>query len=133
MDRKRMRPEALEKLIAAAAKYKYVIAAVLLGVLLMLLPSGMRNAGASAAETASSGRAAVQGEMEAALSGIDGVGRLRLMLTDAPDTGSGTRWTGALIVCEGGGAAAVRLQLTQAVSALTGLPSDRIVIVKGKP
>lgn len=40
---------------------------------------------------------------------------------------------GALVVCEGGGSSAVRLAVTQAVSALTGLPSDRITVVRGKP
>jgi len=42
-------------------------------------------------------------------------------------------FSGALIVCEGGGSAAVRLSLTQAVSSLTGLAADRITVVKGKP
>ena len=42
-------------------------------------------------------------------------------------------YVGALVVCEGGGSAAVRLQLTQAVSALTGLTSDRITVIKGRP
>ena len=51
-------------------------------------------------------------------------------------TGSGTqevvvtnrvypRYVGALVVCEGGGSAGVRLAVTQAVSALTALPSDK--------
>lgn len=40
---------------------------------------------------------------------------------------------GALVVCEGGDSAAVRLRVTQAVSALTGLSSERITVVKGKP
>ena len=43
------------------------------------------------------------------------------------------RFIGALVVCEGGGSAAVRLRVTQAVSALTGLSSDRITVVQGKP
>ncbi len=42
-------------------------------------------------------------------------------------------YTGALIVCEGAGNAAVRLSLTQAVSSLTGLTADKITVVKGKP
>ena len=36
----------------------------------------------------------------------------------------------ALVVCEGGGNDAVRLQVVSAVSALTGLGSDRIAVVK---
>lgn len=39
---------------------------------------------------------------------------------------------GALLVCEGGDDPQVRLKLTQAVSALTGLGSDKISICKGK-
>lgn len=38
---------------------------------------------------------------------------------------------GAVVVCEGGGSAAVRLAVTQAVSALTGLSSDKISVIKG--
>lgn len=40
---------------------------------------------------------------------------------------------GALVVCPGGGDARVRLMLTQAVSALTGLGTDRISICEGNP
>lgn len=42
------------------------------------------------------------------------------------------RFQGALIVCQGGGNAAVQLRLVEAVAALTGLGSDRIKIVKMK-
>ena len=38
---------------------------------------------------------------------------------------------GALVVCEGADQAQVRLAMTQAVSALTGLGTDRITICKG--
>ncbi|MBQ9647578.1 MAG: hypothetical protein IJV43_04355 [Oscillospiraceae bacterium] len=113
-----------------AAKYKYVIAVVLLGVLLMLLPSGSRREARNAAPAEAESRSTVQGEMEATLAAFDGAGRLRLMLTADPVT---ERWAGAVVVCEGGGSAAVRLQLTQAIGALTGLPSDKIAVVKGTP
>ena len=39
---------------------------------------------------------------------------------------------GALIICEGGDQPSVQLKLTEAVSALTGLTSDKISICKGK-
>ena len=42
------------------------------------------------------------------------------------------RFQGALIVCQGGGNAAVQLRLVEAVTALTGLGSDRIKVVKMK-
>ena len=38
---------------------------------------------------------------------------------------------GALVVCEGGDSAEIRLLMTQAVSALTGLGADRITVCKG--
>ena len=41
-------------------------------------------------------------------------------------------YQGAVVVCEGAGDAAVRLALTEAVSALTGLSADRISIVQWK-
>lgn len=58
-------------------------------------------------------------------------------------TGSGTqetvliqqvypRFQGALIVAEGGGDPAVKLKLTEAVAAVTGLGADKISICKGK-
>lgn len=42
----------------------------------------------------------------------------------------GPVYRGALVVCQGAGDAAVRLAVIQAVSALTGLGSDRITVVK---
>ena len=120
----------LTKLRDWAAKYKYVLAVVLLGVLLMLLPSGSRRETRSVDPAEPGTRGTVQSEMEATLAAFDGVGRLRLMLTTAPGT---ERWAGAVVVCEGGGSAAVRLQLTQAITALTGLSSEKIAIMKGTP
>lgn len=42
-------------------------------------------------------------------------------------------YVGALVVCEGGGSASVRLAVTEAVQALTGLPSDKISVLHGTP
>lgn len=39
-------------------------------------------------------------------------------------------YRGALIVCQGGGQAEVRLAVTEAVAALTGLSADRITVAK---
>lgn len=39
-------------------------------------------------------------------------------------------YRGALVVCGGGDRADVRLAVTEAVSALTGLPSDRVTVAK---
>ena len=40
------------------------------------------------------------------------------------------QFRGALVVCQGGGDPAVRLAVIEAVSALTGLGSDKISVVK---
>ena len=42
-------------------------------------------------------------------------------------------YRGALVVCEGAGSASVRLAVTEALCALTGLSSDKIVVARGKP
>lgn len=42
------------------------------------------------------------------------------------------QYQGALLVCSGGGNPKVRLELTQAMTALTGLGADKISISKGK-
>ena len=42
------------------------------------------------------------------------------------------QYQGALVVCPGGGEAAVRLKIIDAVSALTGLGSDKISVCKSK-
>ena len=39
-------------------------------------------------------------------------------------------YRGALVVCEGGGSDGVRLQVVEAVAAVTGLGSDRIAVIK---
>ena len=44
----------------------------------------------------------------------------------------GPQFQGAVVVCAGGGTASVRLALTEAISALTGLGSDRISICAGR-
>ena len=44
-------------------------------------------------------------------------------------TGSAT-YRGALVVCEGGDLPEVKLAVTEAVTALTGLPANRVAVVK---
>lgn len=155
-------------------KYKYVALIILAGVLLMLLPTGQKSAAGQKSSMPNAEELfsleETEKKMESILSQIDGVGKLRVMLTLsagsqlqlASDTdlsgssegrsrqetvtlnrGSGyqevivTRqfypvYRGAVIVCQGAGNAAVRLAVTEAVSALTGLSADKITIVKWK-
>ena len=58
----------------------------------------------------------------------DGGDREEIMVTET----SYPTYRGALVVCQGGGRAEVRLAVTAAVSALTGLPSDRITVAESQ-
>ena len=153
-------------------KYKFVTVIILAGILLMLLPTGKKgptekNASSSSEEAFS--LADVEEKMTDTLSHIQGVGKIRVMLTlksgsklhlaedisrsgKENDTrydsetvtinrGSGNQevvvtnqiyptYQGALIVCEGAEQSPVRLAITEAVAALTGLSTDKISIVK---
>ena len=58
----------------------------------------------------------------------DGGDREEIIVTET----SYPTYRGALVVCQGGGRAEVRLAVTAAVSALTGLPSDRITVAESQ-
>lgn len=71
----------------------------------------------------------------------DGNGQEQQRETVRVSTGSGTEevvpvqqrypaFQGAVVVCQGGGSAEIRLLVTQAVAALTGLGTDRISVCK---
>lgn len=155
-------------------KYKYVVLVVLIGVGLLLWPSGTDDTESILPEQkTSSEERNLETEMADILGTMSGVGQVRVMLTvdsdgerhlaqdtelsysgdsAAPedysrrsetvlmdgDSGNAvivTRtvyptYRGALIVCQGGGRAEVKLAVTQAVAALTGLPADRITVAK---
>ena len=145
-------------------KYKYMALVMALGAGLMLWPAPVRR---SAAQEAAENRD-IQREMEEILGKIEGVGPVRVMLTeesggerilaeDATLSARGEEYSrkfetvlvdgangdevvvrrtispiyrGALVVCGGGDRPSVRLAVTQAVSALTGLPASRVAVEK---
>ena len=155
-------------------KYRYVLLVVLVGAVLLLLPTG---GGASAQPDGTAAGAALdydpselEARLEAVLSRVEGPGEVEVVLTvrsgprqvlaeDRTQEREGDResgesttvllsrgsageetvaveqrspqFRGALVVCSGGDDPAVRLTLTQAVSAVTGLGADRISICKG--
>ena len=115
------------------SKNKYVLLVLALGLFLLLLPR-TPEAGTSAPAT---GPPPSQGDpleasgipldtesrrLEEFLGAIRGVGDARVLLSRE----------GAVVVCAGGGDAGVRLEVTRAVSAYTGLGSDRITVIKMK-
>lgn len=154
-------------------KNRILLGLFLLGLLLALLPGKKTEAEQTDTRQAELqfDRAETQQELEQILSGIEGAGRVRLMLTLATgektiyqtdnrstvsaddttrdvqtvfrQTGSSTKeplvqsvlcpqYQGALVVCDGAELASVRLAITQAVSNLTGLGSNKIAVVKMK-
>ena len=172
-----MKSLSIKECFTRLRKYRYVLLVLGIGVFLLLLPrsgAGTSDGGEEETSAALSEQAwleAVQKQMEAVLSDIDGAGRLSLMLTvevgmqnelardesltsDADGAESRSSETvilsqgsgmdsavvirsgypvfrGAIVVCEGGGTASVKLAIIQAVSALTGLSSDKISVIKG--
>lgn len=114
-------------LLHTLAANKYVIVVILLALALLLLPEGRK-----AEETAQAGGDALEatgvplsteGErLETLLAQIEDVGRARVLLSK----------NGAVVVCDGAELATVRLDVTNAVMAYTGLGSDRISVMKMK-
>ncbi len=114
-------------LLHTLAANKYVIVVILLALALLLLPEGKK-----AEETAQSTGDALEatgvplsteGErLETLLAEIATVGRARVLLSK----------NGAVVVCDGAELATVRLDVTNAVMAYTGLGSDKISVMKMK-
>ena len=109
------------------AANKYVIVVILLALVLLLLPEGKK-----AEETAQNTGDALEStgvplstegeKLESLLSQIEDVGRARVLLSK----------NGAVVVCDGAELATVRLDVTNAVMAYTGLGSDKISVMKMK-
>ena len=157
----------------ALDRYKYVLIVIVVGIALLLWPTGEREQNAGTAGTAGAWETfdleALEEKLSRTLSKVEGAGKVTVTLTVKSgmeqvlasdrttsvsergssveeetvlvNTGSGQdtvlltqkypTFQGALVVCQGGDSAEIRLMLTQAVSALTGLGADRITVCKG--
>ena len=160
------------KALELFGKYKYVLLVLLVGVLLLLFPSGEKEEGKTNAiltqESVSQfSREALEEKLKRTLSQVEGAGEVYVILTlkEGPkqvlaQEGSATETTretapvlasrgggiqepvtvqemgpsylGALVVAQGAGDPSVKLALTQAVSALTGLGADKISVCQGQ-
>lgn len=120
----------MERLTRILTRNKYVLLVLALGLLLLLLP---RPAGTDTAPAAGSAVPGGVGDpldvsgipldteserLEALLEAIRGVGDAEVLLSKE----------GASVVCAGADSAAVRLAVTEAVAAYTGLGSDKIAV-----
>ena len=91
-------------------KFKYPLLILVLGVILMLLPTG----------SAKSEEAEGNERIQQMLSSVEGVGEAQVIISE----------NGVVVVCRGAENAAVRLDIIRAISAYTGFGSDRITILK---
>ena len=131
---------AKEKLISYVKKYKYVALVVLVGVVLMLLPSGKGeqqdtvepvnvSEGYSLAENRSDRLRDTEARQERDVVTLNrGSGYEDVVVTEQ----TYPVYQGAVIVCQGAGDSGVHLAVVQAVSVLTGLGSDKITVVQWK-
>ena len=101
----------LKRKAAKLEKYKYPLIVLIIGVLLMLLPTG------TAKQPGSAGRDEL---MAGILASTEGVGNARVLISDS----------GVVVACGGAEDANVRLNVIRAVSSYTGFGSDRITILK---
>lgn len=159
------------KLKALLGKYKYVLLILVLGVILMSLPETDEPPAVTETPQQQTSPASRAEELEEILGQISGVGKVKVMLTEAAgaeniyqtdedrteaaDSESLRSQTviitdanreesglirsvtppvylGAIIVCQGGDSPAVRLDIVEAVSNVTGISSDRITVLKMK-
>lgn len=123
-----MKVHDMSSLWKSLAKNKYVLLVAALALVLIFLPSGRDEAfdtGSGQGSALESSGIALDTESErlsAFLAEIEGVGEARVLLSSE----------GAVVICRGADESAVRLCVTNAVSAYTGLGSDKIRVIKMK-
>ena len=105
-----------------AVKNAWLLLAMAAGLLLMTMGSDRRSSSAGSASTQYEQRLA------GALSRMEGVGEAYVLLSEKPGRDQG--FSGAVVVCAGGGNPDVRLRVTLAVQAFTALGSDKIIVQK---
>lgn len=156
----------MERALELMKQYRYGILILLLGIGLMLLPTGKSDKKADPAQQITD-TVTMSDSLEEILSQIEGVGKVKVMLTessgeitiyqeDTDHSGESVRedtvlvtgesrqemglirqvippkYQGAVVVCQGGDRAAVRLSIVDAVASVTGLTSDKITVLKMK-
>ena len=142
-----------EKLRDIFRKYRAVGLVLLAGLLLLLLPTGKSSGQErqTSDDTQLYSLEETEQRMAQLLGRMSGVGRVQVMLTlktgptlqlaqdmDLEQEEGSLRqrsqpvtvYQGAVVVCQGAGSSAVRLAVTEAVAALTGLSTEKITVVQ---
>lgn len=151
-------------------KYKFVALIIVIGIVLMLLPTGKsKDKTDNNVELPTETELTIDAKLADVLSAISGAGEVKVLLSvaageekiyqideDISDNSGNIRrstvvvsdgsrnqqglikqivppsYLGAVIVCDGGDNPVVKLAIVDAVSKLTGLPTDRISVIKMK-
>ena len=114
------RKSALSSILQKKSVLIFLLAA---GLLLLLWP---KSSGSGSAEKNEDVFPNEEKRLCAVLSKIDGVGNVYALLSEEPNRRG--EYTGAVVVCSGAGSPDTRLRVIQAVSAFTGLGSNRIIV-----
>ena len=112
----------MDKLREFCQKNKIFLFILALGILIVIFSGRSESTKENSCQTENEIR------LENILNSMCGVGRVSVLLS-----GEGTRYdgyTGAVIVCEGADRAEARLRVINAVSAFTGLGTDKIIVEK---
>lgn len=102
--------KAMDELRKRFEKYKYPLLVLIVGAVLMLLPSG-----SSAKEQPTPDESLAQ-----LLESVEGVGELRVVISE----------TGVVVACRGANNAKVRMDIINAIRSYTGFGSDKITVFK---
>ena len=99
----------MKQILDKIGRFKFPLLILLLGILMMLIPSGAKKTGAESCC-----------ELGDALSLTEGVGEACVLISE----------NGVVVVCDGARDAKVRIDITEAVKAYTGFGADKITILK---
>ena len=101
----------MKKISENLNKLKYPAIILLVGIMLMLMPTGTKK---------SEGGKAGNTDFAELLSSIEGVGEAKVLISES----------GVVVVCKGAANATVRLKVTNAVRSYTGFSTEKITILK---
>lgn len=93
-------------------RFKYPLLVVLIGMTILLLPTGAKEESAAEEQTVVT--------LQSALEHIEGVGEVQVIISDK----------GAVVVCAGAENAEIRLDIIKAVCTYTGFGSDKVTVLK---